>query len=61
MTDSERLTFICPKWLKDAIKQAATDKGIGMSEYIKDTLKGSLPSGTLKKPITENEPESKVI
>jgi hypothetical protein len=32
-----------------------------MSEYIKDTLKSSLPNGTLKKPSAENESESKVI
>ena len=57
MAESERLTFICPKWLKAAIREAAEQKGVGMSEYIKDTLKGSLPSGTLKKPVAENEPE----
>ena len=39
MAESERLTFICPKWLKDAIKEAAAAKGINMSEFIKDSLK----------------------
>jgi hypothetical protein len=61
MAESERLTFICPKWLKDAIKEVAEAKGINMSEYIKDTLKSSLPNGTLKKPSAENESESKVV
>ena len=39
MAEPERLTFICPKWLKDAIKEAAAAKGINMSEFIKDSLK----------------------
>lgn len=39
MAESERLTFICPKWLKDAIKEVAAAKGINMSEFIKDSLK----------------------
>jgi hypothetical protein len=42
MAESERLTFICPKWLKDELKQAADDKGISMSEFIKDSLKSIL-------------------
>jgi len=42
MSNSERLTFICPKWLKEALKQAALDKGVNMSEYIKDALKEKL-------------------
>lgn len=58
MVASERLTFICPKWLKDELKRIAAEKGVTMSDLIKDALKSSLPSGTLKKTIAENEPES---
>jgi hypothetical protein len=52
------LQIVLPKWLKAELKQAADNRGISMGEFIKDTLKGSLPSGTLKKPVAENEPES---
>ena len=54
----ERLQIVLPKWLKDALKIAADDKGISMGEYIKDTLKSSLSADTLKKTIAKNEPES---
>lgn len=54
----ERLQMVLPKWLKDELKKAADLKGVSMGEFIKDTLKSSLPSGTLKKHIAENEPES---
>jgi len=38
----ERLQIVIPKWLKDELKQAADDKGISMSEFIKDSLKSIL-------------------
>jgi metal-responsive CopG/Arc/MetJ family transcriptional regulator len=38
----ERLQIVIPKWLKDELKQAADDKGISMSEFIKDSLKNIL-------------------
>ena len=61
MVASERLTFICQKWLKDELKRVAAERGVTMSEYIKDTLKSSLSADTLKKPIAENEPEPKAV
>jgi predicted HicB family RNase H-like nuclease len=39
---SERLEIVIPKWLKDAVKEAAKSKGISMAEYIKDTLKNAV-------------------
>lgn len=39
---SERLEIVIPKWLKDAVKEAAKRKGISMAEYIKDTLKAAV-------------------
>ena len=38
----ERLQIVIPKWLKDELKQDADDKGISMSEFIKDSLKSIL-------------------
>jgi metal-responsive CopG/Arc/MetJ family transcriptional regulator len=38
----ERLQIVIPKWLKDELKQAADDKSISMSEFIKDSLKSIL-------------------
>jgi hypothetical protein len=61
MQAQKRLNIVIHEWLLIELRKAATDKGISMSEYIKDTLRSSLPNGTLKKPIAENEPESKVI
>lgn len=51
---SERLEIVIPKWLKDAIREAAANKGITMSEYVKDTLKCAVitDSGTSR----ENKP-----
>lgn len=42
MKDSERFNMVLPKWLKDAIKEAAEVKGVGMSEYVKDVLKDAV-------------------
>lgn len=61
MQAQKRLNIVIHEWLLIELRKAAADKGISMSEYIKDALRSSLPNGTLKKPIAENEPESKVI
>jgi hypothetical protein len=34
--------MVLPKWLKDEIKKQSNEKGIGMSEFIKDILKESV-------------------
>ena len=39
MKETERFNMVLPKWLKEAIKEAAELKGVGMSEYVKDALK----------------------
>jgi hypothetical protein len=39
---SERLQLVLPAWLKSALREAATNKGVNMSEYIKDLLKESV-------------------
>lgn len=42
MKEIERFNMVLPKWLKDAIKEAAELKGVGMSEYVKDALKDAV-------------------
>ena len=42
MKETERFNMVLPKWLKDAIKEAAELKGVGMSEYVKDALKDAV-------------------
>lgn len=39
---SIRLQIVLPLWLKDALKKASNNKGISMSEYIKDAIKEKL-------------------
>jgi len=36
---TSRIYLVAPDWLKEAMQQIAQDKGISMSEYIKDTMK----------------------
>lgn len=36
---SEKLHMVIPAWLKDALRLAAAEKGVNMSEYVKDVLK----------------------
>ncbi len=38
----ERLDMLCPKWLKDELKKMADEKGISLSDYIRDVLKAHL-------------------
>ena len=42
MKEAERFNMVLPKWLKEAVKQAAESKGVGMSEYVKDVLKDAV-------------------
>jgi hypothetical protein len=55
MAQSERLTFICPTWLKESLKTEAEENGLNMSEFIKDILKANVSRKipTNKKPHTE--------
>lgn len=46
MKEIERFNMVLPKWLKDAIKEAAELKGVGMSEYVKDALKDAVKRDT---------------
>lgn len=45
---SERLDLVIPAWLKEQIKEMAKQKGITMSEYIKDVLKGAVQRDSKK-------------
>ncbi len=60
MSDSVRVTFICPTWLHDAVLEASKQKNINKSEYIKDILKALLTDGTLQK-ARENKSKSDAI
>ena len=37
--DTVRLQLVLPRWLKDEVNKLAKEKGISMSEFIKDSLK----------------------
>lgn len=50
MKEIERFNMVLPKWLKDAIKEAAELKGVGMSEYVKDALKDAVKRDLPNKP-----------
>jgi predicted HicB family RNase H-like nuclease len=38
----ERLDMVVPAWLKQALRDAAKNKGVSMSEYVKDILKEAI-------------------
>jgi len=42
MINTARLDLVIPRKLKDKLKAAAEDKGISMSEFVKDALKQNL-------------------
>lgn len=42
MAKQERFQLVIPLWLKERIKQVSEEKGISMSEAIKDILKKGL-------------------
>jgi predicted DNA-binding protein len=39
MTNFVRMDFMLPAWLKQALKKLAEEKGVNVSEYIRDILK----------------------
>jgi len=39
---SERLHLVLPAWLKKAIKDCSDERGVSMSEFIKDVLKDAV-------------------
>jgi len=41
-TDTVRFQLVLPRWLRDEVLQASSEKGISMSEFIKDSLKYTL-------------------
>jgi hypothetical protein len=57
MAESDKILFVCPKWLKAEIRTQAEFKGVNMSEYIKDVLKANIAANVIppntKKPRTE--------
>lgn len=53
---SSRIYLVAPEWLKQAMQEVADSKGITLSEYIKDTMKGAVKQDKeLIKPETKQE------
>ncbi len=42
MMENDKFNFRWPDWLRDAVKNAAKQKGVTVSEYIKDAIKAQL-------------------
>lgn len=42
MIKTVRINMVIPEWLKDAVKLAANNKGISMTQYILDSVKETI-------------------
>lgn len=48
--DTVRFQLVLPRWLRDEVQTVANEKGISMSEFIKDSLKSQLERERKPKP-----------